>query len=199
MKKENNVLAIIALIVAVVGLSVGFAAFSTTLTISFGNLQVTPESSDFTGKIYITPYESSTCSKTAATSISGAGQASGNALTVSGTSATGGKAAFTAPSQTGTYTFCIYNSSAYTAYLTSITNNNSAPTCKTSANATPTGISLTACNGMKISAATDSSWASLAAGEAKKVVVTLSSGTGRADETLNATFKTLTFNFSTQE
>ena len=120
--RSSKVVAVVALVVAVFGLTLGFAAFSNTLVIS-SSAHVTPDESAFNVVF------SSAAETVAADPIEGIGSVEG----VAGDNATittdedgnarritGLKANFTAPGQTVTYTFYVRNEGSYIAYLRSI-------------------------------------------------------------------------------
>lgn len=115
--RNSKVIAIVALIVAVVGLGIGFAAFSSTLTIS-SSATVTPNSSSFNVGF------STKIDSLSPGTVQGTGMAEHHDATLTGTSITGIKASFTEPGQTAGYTFFVYNAGEYTAYLKQILFNN---------------------------------------------------------------------------
>ena len=120
MEKQRNIkiLSIVALVLAIAGMSLGFAAFSATLNIS-SSASVTPNSSSF----YLGFYPSNIPSLDDGTiSPSTTGGATGNNITVdaSSTTITGLKANFTEPGQTIAYSFYVGNDSEYDAYLRAI-------------------------------------------------------------------------------
>ena len=120
MEKQRNIkiLSIIALVLAIVGMSLGFAAFSATLNIS-SSANVTPNSSNF----YLGFYPSNIPSLDDGTiSPSTTGGATGNNITVDAgsTTITGLKANFTEPGQTIAYSFYVGNESEYDSYLRAI-------------------------------------------------------------------------------
>ena len=133
---ENNrgskVIAIAALLVAVVGLSIGFAAFSNTLKISSG-ATVTPDSDTF--KVRFSASEDTTTTaavnadggETGATGTPASINNANTEVLVEGKDAvvvpkiSGLNAQFTKPGQTVTYSFWIRNDGEYVAYLKSIT------------------------------------------------------------------------------
>lgn len=114
MEKDRSfkVIAIVALVCGVVGLSLGFAAFSNTLNIS-SEAEVTVDPSTFSVNF----------STESATTVSGNVTATGNgdAAALAGTTISGLKANFTAPGETVTYTFYARNDGEYIAYLKGIT------------------------------------------------------------------------------
>ena len=120
MEKQRNskILSIIALVVAIVGMSLGFAAFSTTLNIS-SSATVTPSSGSFYLGFY--PSQIPTLDD-GIVSPTTSGGAAGSSVTLSpgSTTLTGLKADFTEPGQTTEYSFYVGNESAYDAYLTAI-------------------------------------------------------------------------------
>jgi hypothetical protein len=117
--KSSKIIALVALVVAIVSLSIGFAAFSSSLKIS-SSAKVSPSSSTFSVKFSssntslatsaITPTKSPTTITATNASISNSTNP-----TISGISAT-----FTEPGQSVVYTFYAYNSGQYDAYLKSI-------------------------------------------------------------------------------
>ena len=120
MRNRNKKLIILIALVAVVTVSVGFAAFSSSLLIK-SSLSVNPNASDF-GVVF------STSSSSVATS---AVTPTKNPTTITATNATIDNSTiptisnisgtFTAPGQSATYSFYAYNKGEYLAYLNSIT------------------------------------------------------------------------------
>lgn len=115
--RKTKVLSIIALVVAIVGMSLGFAAFSTTLSIS-SSASVTPSSSNF----YVGFYGTEGASGTSSVTPTITGSATGSSISVSSgsTTASGLTANFTEPGQSVTYSFYVGNESEYDAYLRAI-------------------------------------------------------------------------------
>lgn len=144
--KENNgkIIAIVALVVAVIALAVGFATYTATLTISAHD--VTIGSDTFSPNV---KYKSGTisCSDTSAgATVTSAGTFTDNVtwggITIS----------LAAPGDYATCTATIENLSTFTAYLYEL-KTASAITCETksgSSNAATTGITE-ACSGMQLS------------------------------------------------
>ena len=114
--KENRIIPLVALIVAVVGLGIGFAAFTSTLTIS-SSAQVNPASTDFTNNVGFST--SSTEMKTG--TLAPNSSTYGKSATLAKTTISGIEATFTAPGQSVTYSANLVNLSAYTAYLNAVT------------------------------------------------------------------------------
>lgn len=144
MEKDNRkvkVIAIAALLVAVLGVSIGFAAFTRTLTIDAGAV-VSPED-DFD---VVFSKSSSSVDTTGGVDASAKTPADLTTTTaVIANDNTGGplisnlKATFTQPGQSATYTFYAYNDSDYTAYLKNVDFTAAATKCTAS-----TGSSVTA-------------------------------------------------------
>ena len=115
--RKQKLLMILALVLGITSLSIGFAAFSTTLNIS-SSASVSPNSDTFSvlfsssGTLQATdkiiPYKDSNL-------------ASAEAATISGTTISGLKANFTRPGQSVSYTFYAHNASSYIAYLRNVT------------------------------------------------------------------------------
>ena len=120
MEKQRNIkiLSIVALVLAIAGMSLGFAAFSTTLNIS-SSATVTPSSSNFSVGFYTS--EIPTLDDGVITPATSGG-ATGNNVSLSPASTTisGLKANFTEPGQTIEYSFYVGNEGEYDAYLRAI-------------------------------------------------------------------------------
>lgn len=122
--RSTKVIAIVALCIAIVGLSVGFASFSSLLTIS-SSAQVSPNAEDFDVNFSTVD--------TAETPGNVNGQPSDVSLTTPEIATidntgdpkiTGLKAYFTEPGQSVTYSFFAHNAGKYTAYLKSVSYEN---------------------------------------------------------------------------
>lgn len=125
MEKERNgkVIAIIGLIVAVLALSVGFAAFTQSLNIST-NAIVNP--ADTTLDIEFTatnPVTDPIVTTVTGVASEGATSSTANLVTSSGsyTTINNLSATFTDKGESVTYTFYVHNASSYLAYLRSVT------------------------------------------------------------------------------
>ena len=126
MEKDHStkMIAIIALCVAVIGLSVGFAAFSNDLTIS-SSATVTPEATDF--DVNFSTVNTAETPGTVSGVATGTSGVTAEDATIDNSNApkiTGLKANFTAPGQTVTYSFYAHNAGKYDAYLNTVTYNN---------------------------------------------------------------------------
>ena len=196
-KKDRSaqVIAIIALFFAVIGLSLGFAAFSQTLTIH-SSAEVKPDQTAFNVKFSSSEESLATEEITGVTG--GEAGATADPATISGTEISGLKAKFTKPGQDVTYTFYVRNEGEYDAYLKSITYKNASETgtsinCKPGSD-TDAGLVATACNGMKVTVTVNSTETTTesnssisehklakGAGEEVKVKIEYASGSGIAD------------------
>ena len=113
--RSSKVIAVVALVVAVFGLTLGFAAFSNTLIIS-SSATVKPSQDAFNVEF------SSSATAVEALAVSGVPTtgATADAATIQGQKITGLNANFTAPGQSVTYTFYIHNTGEYEAFLKTI-------------------------------------------------------------------------------
>ena len=128
MEKDRGakIIAIIALLVGIVGLSVGFAAMTANLKIT-SSAAVTPAATDF--KVQFSTTESTVSGETGTVNTSNtSGGATGDAATFTNGNAestlSGVKANFTEPGQSVTYSLYGVNAGKYVAYLNSITFDN---------------------------------------------------------------------------
>lgn len=118
--RSSKVLAIVALLVAVVGLSLGFAAFSNTLTIS-SSANVKPDSDTFNVDFSSSGTVLETNDVVATTSPTTVIATPGKIDNTSAPKITGLSAEFNAPGQSATYSFYATNQGEYDAFLKSIT------------------------------------------------------------------------------
>ena len=151
--RSAKIIAIVALCVAVVGLSIGFAAFSNNLTIK-SNATVSPNQNDFDVN-----FSTSNTSELDGT-VSGVGTNSATAedATIDNSASptiTGLKANFTEPGQKVTYSFYTHNAGKYIAYLNSVTYANvsgkTATKVYTAGVGTDAKMVEAACNGISVS------------------------------------------------
>ena len=128
MEKDRSarLIAIVALVLAVTGVSIGFAVLSTNLTIQAPVANVNANKDLF--KVYFSSSQSSYEHNQVTPSLSSGGDENfkGNPIDISDTSTilSGIGGTFTAPGQTITYELGIANVSKIKGYLTSITFNN---------------------------------------------------------------------------
>ncbi|MBR3230276.1 MAG: hypothetical protein IKF91_05585 [Bacilli bacterium] len=123
--RSTKIIAIAALLVGVVGLSLGFAAFSNTLTIS-SSAEVTPDQNTF--NVDFSSTTSGDLTESAVTPVltpTGVTNFTATDGTIDNTVAgapkiTGLHATFTEPGQKATYTFSAKNIGEYEAFLKSI-------------------------------------------------------------------------------
>ena len=114
--RSSKVVAIVALVVAVIGLGIGFAAFSSTLTIS-SSATVTPSASTF--KVAFSTSSASLTGTSITPTTTGGATAEASSFTE--TTLTGSDAQFTAPGQSVKYSLYAYNAGEYLAYLNGVT------------------------------------------------------------------------------
>lgn len=202
---KTKLLSIIALVLSIIGISLGFAAFSTALKIS-SNATVTPDSSTFgvkfsTNKDSLAETAVVPSSKSdGITTTDGVINNSGNPM-LSGLSAV-----FSKPGQYAEYMFYARNEGEYTAYLNNI-NFIGDKVCKVKNN-TSDSLVEAACNSIKISATigentynttTGITGHSLASGYGEKIVVRIEyvSDGVFVDGDFSITFPNIAFVYST--
>ena len=120
--RRNTTLVLIMTIVSVLGLSIAFAAFSSTLTIK-GNATITPDSGNF--KVVFSSKNDSL--STTGVSVTKTGDASAGTPTIDNSGNPTIKnlsASFTSPGEKVEYTFYVRNEGSYDAYLSSVVFNN---------------------------------------------------------------------------
>lgn len=150
--RSTKVIAIVALCVAVFGLSVGFAAFSNDLTIK-SEATVKPNASDFDVN-----FSSSDTSETdgTVTATSTAGVTAQDATINNATAPTisGIKVEFTEPGQSAKYSFFAHNAGKYNAFLNNVTfknaNDANANIACVAAEGTNAAMVASACQGISI-------------------------------------------------
>ena len=145
--RKTKVLTIIALVIAIVTLGVGFAAFSTTLNIS-SSASVSPSSDNFSIGFYANKSQSSNSTVTIFPSMST--DSTGSSIDIIGGSKTlsGLEAHFLKPGDVVTYDVVIKNDGEYDAYLNSVNMSQNA-TCVAEDEATDSLVQ-SACEGIKI-------------------------------------------------
>ena len=190
---ENKVfrtITIVALILGIVGVTLGYAAFSSILTIT-SSAEVKPDPNTFNVDFSSSSSAVQANNITPTLNVQATGFSATDA-TIDNTSnptISNLKATFTAPGQTATYTFYAFNAGEYIAYLNSIVFQGT-KTC-TAKSGTTQSLVDSACNGITLSAkvgteaATQSSIASisnhtLAKNTGEEIVVTISYADGSA-------------------
>ena len=213
MKDRNKKLIIMIALIAVVGVSIGFAAFSSSLLIK-SSLSVDPDSSTFSVVFSssstaletnaITP----TVNPTTLTASSATINNSGKYPTIENLEAT-----FTEPGDSVSYTFYARNTGKYDAYLTSIVFQNLTSgvfkTCKAT-DGTNSELVTSACSSISATVTVGSESATttkqittehkLAQNSSETVTVTLSyaANGARADEPFEVTFGNIYLTYGTQ-
>ena len=214
-QKNKKIIMIIILVVAVIGLSIGFSAFSTNISIS-SSADVTPSATDFSVKF--SSSESSVVTNQVTPTVSGA---TGDKATIdnSGTSPkiTGLKAHFTAPGQSVIYTFYVHNTGDYEAFLKAVTfesvsGNSASKVCtKTDSSATDSLVTA-ACNSISIttqigsttydkttSPITNHSLTAKTGKETVIVTITYASGGSKADGDFNVSFGNIKLDYKSTD
>lgn len=151
--RSAKIIAIVALCVAIVGLSIGFAAFSNNLTIN-PTATVSPNASDFD----VNFSTSNTSEQDGTVSGVGTNSATAENATIDNSNSptiTGLKANFTEPGQKVTYSFYAHNAGKYVAYLNNVTyanvNSKTATKVCTAGVGTDATMVEAACNGISVS------------------------------------------------
>lgn len=219
MEKERGakVIAIVALLVGIVGLSIGFAAFSRDLNISSGGV-VTPDASTF--KVQFSNSES-TYGQDSNLVVTPNNETYGDVASISAvdnTTITNLNAKFKLPGDSVSYTFYVHNTGLYDAFLKSITfaavsGSDKVKVCNYDANNTSADMAEAACASINISVqvgeGTNSVTASstslnisthkLEKGKYEKVVVTISytDHSAVADGDFNVQFGDIKLHYST--
>lgn len=118
--RNKKILTMIVLVVAVVGLSVGFAAFSSVLTIQ-SQASISPDASTF--KVVFSNKSNSIDTSEVKPTVNPTTISASNGVieNTSNPTLTGLKANFTTPGQKVVYNLYVYNAGEYVAYLNSIT------------------------------------------------------------------------------
>ena len=204
---ENNdkfvrYVAIIALLIAVAGVSVGFAAFSNTVNIK-ATAQVTPDGGSYQGGTLSTDDDSVVPGNVVPTTTGGA---TGDTAVLGTDTIQNMKARFTAPGQSVKYSFYGYNNSDFVTYLNSVVFG--AKSCTPGTGATSSYVSA-ACNGISMSIKvgsqtfttdnTNVSGHSVNSGnsEAIEVTITYATGSTEADGPFDVDFGTTVLTYST--
>ena len=211
-KNNGKLIAIIALVVAVVALSVGFAAFTDSLNIT-GSAKAAAQSNPFddgtNGLNYRANTNACVFTGTETSAISGTYSA-GN---LSDDSWTGISVPLTAEHSSVTCTATIENKTSYTAYLTSLGANGGVSCSSTGANATTNANNVCATVNVVVQigtgdankltfgntqpSANTSTTSSIAASGTQDVTVTISySPSALTDEDVTITLPTITHDYS---
>ncbi|MBD9099168.1 hypothetical protein EGP98_06225 [bacterium] len=214
MEKNRTVqlIAILALVVGVIGLSIGFAAFSNTLKIK-SSATVAPDKDTLNVDFSSSPTEVEANEITAVSNPVGLITTKATIDNTSDPVIKNLSATFTEPGQKATYSFYAYNAGHLQAYLKSIiygnvSDNTTNKVC-TAKEGTTDALVQKACNGISVKvkvgseAETNSSVASisnhaLTKGQAEPVIVTLeyAQDADRADGDFTVAFGDITLNYS---
>ena len=197
----SKYIVLFALLISVAALSLGFAAFTSTLTISAEATYQDPGNWDLKLSTVNNKIQSGTVTPTAT-------GATGSAATLTANSISGLKATFTGTGQSVKYSFYAYNASAFLGYLNSVSIGTKTCTAKTGTNQTYVN---TACNDISLSVkvgsqtytTTNTSISShtLAAstGEAVEVTISYAENGATADGDFDVSFGNVTLLYGTAD
>lgn len=150
--RSTKVIAIVALCVAVFGLSVGFAAFSNDLTIK-SEATVKPNASDFDVN-FSSSDTSETDGTVTATSTAGVTAQDATISNADAPTISGINVGFTEPGQSAKYSFFAHNAGKYNAFLNNVTFKNAkdanANIACVAAEGTNANMVASACQGISI-------------------------------------------------
>ena len=210
--RSTRIIAIAALIVGVVGLTIGFAFTASQLTIK-SSAEVNPVD-DFS-VVFSSAANSLATDDITPTIAPTNSEATGEDATINNSNPKAPviqnlHAVFTEPGQSATYSFYAYNPNDYVAYLKSLTFASNAPTCtakvagdQTSVTTACAGISLSISVGTQITNQTTSlatiTGHSLAAGTTEPIVVVISyaANASKASGDFDVTFGDITLTYNT--
>ena len=206
--KTFKIISIVALLLGIVGITLGYAAFSSTLKIE-SSAEVIPNESSFN-----VDFSSSNTSvvedditPTLNTNVTGFSATNAEIDNTSNPVISNLHATFTEPGQSATYTFYAYNRGEYLAYLNSIIfTGNKTCTARTNTNQ---ALVDTACTGISLSIqvtgidATTTSLSSISnhtlainSADTITVVIDYAAGSGRADGDFDVTFPDITLTYN---
>ena len=197
----SKYIVLFALLISVAALSLGFAAFTSTLTISAEATYQDPGNWDLKLSTVNNKIQTGTVTPT----VTGA---TGSAATLTNNSITGLKATFTATGQSVKYSFYAYNASAFLGYLNSV--NIGTKTCTAKAGTNQTYVN-TACGDISLSVKvgsqtytssnTNISSHTLAASTAEPIEVTISyaANGATADGDFDVSFGDVTLIYGTAD
>ena len=115
-EKTTKILAIVALLISVAGVSLGFAAFSSTIQV-VANANVTPNATVYKGSTLSLNSDNVLTGSFIATTVGGA---TADNATLSETGISNISVHFTEPGQSATYSFYGLNNTAFITYLNSV-------------------------------------------------------------------------------
>ena len=207
--KGYKILSIIALVIGVIGVTLGYAAFESTLTIE-SSAEVVPDASTFNVDFSSSSSAVQTNAITPTLNPNNVTDFTATNATIDNSSdptITGLHATFTAPNQSVTYQFYSYNAGLYPAFLNSIVfDGTKSCTARTGTDAT---MVANACNGITLSVqvgsetATTSSVASITghtlgieAAEQVTVVISYEDGSALADGAFDVTLPDIVLTYN---
>ncbi len=213
--RDSKVIAIIALVIAVVGLSVGFAAFTAQLTIT-PTAEVKADSSKFNVEFSNTESKIEEGQQTVTGTITNeeAGQSNAGTATITATTMVNANAKITKDNQEITYEWYVVNNGEMDAYLTSIDFANDSLACAATGDGMATAnteLINTACKTITVTLTVDDadytgdqasiSGKKLAAGESKTVKLSIKAGEGTTltDNDYSVTVGAITLNYSSKD
>ncbi len=185
---------VFALLISVAALSIGFAAFTSTLTIQSS---ATVGGGNFNVSLSKVSTGVTTGAVTATVTPTGVTGFTADSATLSATTISGLKANFTAPGQTVKYSFYAYNDGEFLAYLNSV--NLGGKTCTAGTGTNQTYVN-NACNGITLTVKVGSNTYSTSntsisshtlakdTGEAVEVTIEYASGSATADGDFTVAF-----------
>ena len=209
--KSYKIITIVALILGIVGVTLGYAAFSSTLTITSA-AEVKPDPSTFNVDFSSSnsAVEANPITPTLSATVTGFSATNATIDNTSDPVISNLKATFTEPGQNVKYKFYAYNAGEYIAYLNSIVFSGT-KTC-TAKTGTTQSLVDTACNGIHLSVqvgsetATETSVASITghtlavnAGEQITVVISYASGSAIADGDFDVTFPNVVLTYASAD
>ena len=213
--RDSKVIAIIALVIAVVGLSVGFAAFTAQLTIT-PTAEVKADSSKFKVEFSDkeTPIDGPSATAQGEITDGEEGQSNAGSANITATAMTNASAKSTKDTQEITYEWYVLNTGEMDAYLTSIEFSNDVLSCTAtgeSAEQANTELIETACGKIKVTLTVDGadytgdqasiSGKKLAVGENKTVKLSIKATEGATltDCDYTVTVGTINLNYSSKD
>ena len=212
--QKTRIISVIALVIAVVGMTLGFAAFSNTLVIS-SSATVKPDASTF--NVELSPITASSDNKTVIGLNNAGEQVATATISDDKKTLTGVTANFTVPNETITYTFYAVNTGEYKAYLSEVlfkevVNETSSKVCTIPDDSTATAsLVADACDDISISITVDGKeftgnmplydGTGIGIGSYSTIVVkiTYKENGARADGEFNISFGDITLNYTSAD
>lgn len=204
-QRQIKILSIVALVLAISAMTLGFAAFSTTLNIS-SSASVTPSSADFAVKFSTSQTSLATAAVAPSSKTTGITTTNGTIVNSVSPTLSNLSASFNSPGQYVEYTASARNEGEYTAYLNNI-NYLGDKTCIASSGTTETLVQ-SACNSINVTVTIGSTTyddttpisshvLAKGAGEAVKVRLEYAENGTAVDGSFNITFPSVSLVYST--